>query len=222
MDVCSPLPPAPPPPLVPADPADPADLVDPSSDEGAFALRLPDLYRLDIGQRRGSEEDPSGADSASNELATELGKALHRALELLPGSTGWPGLDEDAVLEALQAFELDDRQRRSALVQARRVLALPALAPAWRGDRAATELEILDAQGQARRIDRLARVDDELWIIDYKWSVSAEWRAEYIAQLADYRLLVGQLQPAPFNTPGPVRTVLVDAAAGTVEFDVDL
>ncbi len=203
-------------------PANRADPVDPSSDEGAFALRLPDLYRLDIGQRRGSEEDPGGADAAGNELATELGKALHRALELLPGSTGWPGLDEDAVLQALQAFELDDRQRRSALGQARRVLALPALAPAWRSDRSASELEILDAQGQARRIDRLARVGDELWIIDYKWSVSAEWRAEYLAQLADYRLLVGQLQPAPFNAPGLVRTVLVDAAAGTVEFDVDL
>ncbi|MEI6546649.1 MAG: hypothetical protein WCN85_06480, partial [Burkholderiales bacterium] len=111
---------------------------------------------------------------------------------------------------------------RSALAKARRVLALPALAPAWRIDRSVSELEILDANGQLRRLDRLARVDDSLWIIDYKWSVDAERRAGYIAQLADYRLLVGQLQPAPFNAPGPVRTVLVDASAGKVEFDVDL
>ncbi len=197
------------------------DAADPRAGEAAFALRLPDLYRLDIGERRGSEEG-AGVDPAGSQLATELGKALHRALELLPGSSGWPGLDEDAVLEALLAFELDDTPRRSTLRPARRVLALPALAPAWRSERAASELEILDGQGQARRIDRLARVDDELWVIDYKWSVDAERRPGYVAQLADYLLLIGQLEPAPFNAPGPVRTVLVDALAGTVEFDVDL
>ena len=203
------------------DPANSADCADCGAAQAAFVLRLPDLYRLDIGQRRASGED-GGTRSAASELATELGKALHRALELLPGSTGWPGLDEDAVLEALQAFELDDAQRRSALAKARRVLALPALAPAWRSDRSASELEILDANGQIRRLDRLARVDDSLWIIDYKWSIDAERRVDDIAQLADYRLLIGQLEPAPFNAPGPVRTVLVDATAGTVEFDVDL
>jgi hypothetical protein len=100
-----------------------------------------------------------------------------------------------------------------AVDMVRRVLALPELAPVWEGKRAVCELEILDAQGQARRIDRLARVDDSLWIIDYKWSVDARRRAEYMAQLAGYRLLVGQLEPGPFNAPGPVRTVLVDAAA---------
>ena len=213
-------------PPVPDDPRDaPAALAgDTFETADRFVLRLPDLYRLDIGQRRGLAD--SGAEPATiepaSELATELGRALHRALELLPASVGWPGLDEDAVLEALQAFALDEAQRRSALRQARRVLMLPELAPVWHGDRAACELEILDAQGQARRIDRLARVDDSLWIIDYKWSVDADRRADYLEQLAGYRLLVGQLEPRPFNAPGPLRTVLVDAAAATVEFDVDL
>jgi ATP-dependent helicase/nuclease subunit A len=204
--------------------ADHADAADTGPSAETFVLRLPDLYRLDIGQRLGladSEADPAASDLATD-LPTELGKALHRALELMPASVGWPGLDEDTVLEALQAFALDEAQRRSALRMARRVLALPELAPVWEGKRAVCELEILDAQGQARRIDRLARVDDSLWIIDYKWSVDARRRAEYMAQLAGYRLLVGQLEPGPFNAPGPVRTVLVDAAAGTVEFDVDL
>ena len=213
-------------PPVPDDPRDaPAALAgDTFETADRFVLRLPDLYRLDIGQRRGladSGGEPATIEPAS-ELATELGRALHRALELLPASVGWPGLDEDAVLEALQAFALDEAQRRSALRQARRVLMLPELAPVWHGDRTACELEILDAQGQARRIDRLARVDDSLWIIDYKWSVDADRRADYIEQLAGYRLLVGQLEPRPFNAPGPLRTVLVDAAAATVEFDVDL
>ncbi len=219
-------------PPVPDDPRDAAvavfsetaDIADTGSPAETFVLRLPDLYRLDVGERRGFAD--SGAESVASEpatdIATELGRALHRALELLPASAGWPGVDEDTVLEALQAFALDEAQRRLALRQAGRVLAMPELAPVWQGDRAACELEILDAQGQARRIDRLARVDDSLWIIDYKWSVDAEWRADYIEQLAGYRLLVGQLDPRPFNAPGPVRTVLVDAAAGTVEFDIDL
>ena len=213
-------------PPVSDDPRDaPAELAgDTFETADTFSLRLPDLYRLDIGQRRGVGD--SGAEPATTEpaaaLATELGRALHRALELLPASLGWPGLDEDAVLEALQGFALDEAQRRSALRQARHVLMLPELAPVWHADRAACELEILDAQGQARRIDRLARVDDSLWIIDYKWSVDPGRRADYIGQLASYRLLVGQLEPRPFNAPGPVRTVLVDAAAATVEFDVDL
>jgi hypothetical protein len=59
-------------------------------------------------------------------LATELGHALHRALELLPA-----GADDDTVLAALHAFEIDDTQRRAALARARGVMALAPLAPAF-------------------------------------------------------------------------------------------
>jgi uncharacterized caspase-like protein len=165
------------------------------------------------GLHRGADDGGTGA-----LLATELGHAMHRALELLPA-----GQSESAVLAALHAFALDDSQRRVALARARSVLALPVLAPAFDAAvQAVNEFEILDAGGEARRIDRLARVGDDTWLIDYKWSVGDARFADYQAQLAGYRALVEQLVPAPFGASGAVRTVLVDATAGQVRFDVDL
>ncbi|HYF60347.1 MAG TPA: 3'-5' exonuclease, partial [Burkholderiaceae bacterium] len=198
-----------------ADAATP-DAAGPASDE--FELRLLHLPRLDVGERRapGADERDERGEPASL-LATELGHAMHRALELLPD-----GHDEPTVLAALHAFALDGAQRRRALERARAVLALPALAPAFdRAAPAACEAEILDDAGEPRRIDRLVRVGDALWIVDYKWSVDDGRRAEYLAQLAEYRDLVSRLRPAPFGAPGPVVTLLVDAATGRVERDPD-
>jgi hypothetical protein len=73
-----------------------------------------------------------------------------------------------------------------------------------------------------RRIDRIARVGEEVWIIDYKWSVDVARRPEYVVQLAGYRALVDALEPPPLGPVRCLRTVLVDAAAGHVAFDVDL
>jgi ATP-dependent helicase/nuclease subunit A len=186
-----------------------------------FALRLLELPRLDVGAPRDpgeavSERDADGAPAGL--LATELGHALHRALELLPA-----GADEATALAALHAYALDDAQRRTALARARAVLALEALRPAFEpASPSASEFEIVDADGEVRRIDRIARVGDEAWIVDYKWSVDAERRPAYREQLAGYRALVAQLEPPPLGAVRRVRTVLVDATAGRVEFDVDL
>ena len=122
-----------------------------------------------------------------------------------------------------RAWALDDGQRRAALARARSVLALPALAPAFADAAAAVcEFEVIDAEGRLRRIDRLARVGGELWVIDYKWSVDPARRPDYVAQLATYRALVAALDPPALGGAGPVRTVLVDASTGRIEFDVDL
>lgn len=189
--------------------------------DAPFALRLFELLRLGVGAPRDpgeahGERDADG--SPAGLLATELGHALHRALELLPA-----GADEVTVLAALHAFALDDAQRRAALAKARTVLALPSLRPAFDPSaRAASEFEIVDADGEVRRIDRIARVGDEAWIVDYKWSVDAARRPAYREQLAVYRTIYGQLEPPPLGAVRRMRTVLVDASAGRVEFDVDL
>jgi ATP-dependent exoDNAse (exonuclease V) beta subunit len=193
-----------------------ADAAEAPDAAAPFELRMLDLPRLGVGKRL----DPGAADEsgAGAVLASELGHAMHRALELLPAGQG-----EVAVLAALHAFALDDAQRRMALARARSVLALPVLAPAFDAAcPAVCEFEILDIGGDARRIDRLARVGGETWVIDYKWSVGDDRIADYRAQLAGYRALVEQLVPGPFGTTGAVRTVLVDATAGQVHFDVDL
>ena len=183
-----------------------------------FTLHLPDWPRLGVG----AVIERAPALSEGERVATELGHALHRALELAQSGSP-PKLDEAQVLEALTAFDLSDSQREQALAQARSVLGLAELAPAF--DAAApavAEYEIIDALGVARRLDRIARVGDALWIIDYKWSVGVQRRDEYREQLAGYRALVEQMLPRPFDAPGPIRTVLVDASLRRVEFDIDL
>ena len=186
-----------------------------------FAMRLLELPRLSVGAPRDpgeatGERDAEGAPAGL--LATELGHALHRALELLPA-----GADEATVNAALHAFALDAPQRRAALERARAVLALPALRPAFDpAAPSACEFEVLDADGGLGRIDRIARVGDEAWIVDYKWSVDEARRPAYREQLAGYRAVWGRLEPSPLGAVRAVRTVLVDASAGRVEFDVDL
>jgi ATP-dependent helicase/nuclease subunit A len=212
LDGCGSAPDAPPRPG-PVDAGHPAD--------APFAFRVLELPRLRVGAPRDPGEAPAERDAdgaPSGLLATELGHALHRALELLP-----VGVDEATVLAALQAFALDDAQRRAALSKARAVLALAPLRPAFDpSSPSACEFEIVDADGEVRRIDRIARVGDEAWIVDYKWSVDAARRPGYIEQLAGYRALYRQLEPPPLGPARRVRTVLVDAGAGRVEFDVDL
>jgi ATP-dependent helicase/nuclease subunit A len=200
-------------------PTPPAD--DSAASGEHFELSLLHLPRLDVGTRR----DPTdGADERDRDgrpaglVATGLGHALHRSLELLPA-----GADEATVLAALHAYALDAGQRRAALARACDVLAHAALRPAFDpAAPSACEFEVVDADGEVRRIDRLARVGDELWVIDYKWSVDAQRRPAYVEQLAAYRALVAALEPAPLGAVRRVRTVLVDAGAGRVEFDVDL
>lgn len=186
------------------------------TDRGAdtFVLPLLSFVPLNVGSRRA----PGASDTPAGRLATELGHALHRALELLPG-----GADAATVELALQGFALTARQRAMALERAHAVLAIDALAPLFAdGAPAAAEFEILDGDGRPRRLDRIVRVGDETWIVDYKWSVDADRLPEYRAQLADYRGLVAALDPRPFGGTGAIRTLLVDARATTVVWDIDL
>lgn len=174
---------------------------------------VPDLPPLHVGVRAAGPTEGAG-----DALAVELGHALHRALEWLAG-----GHDEATVLAGLSAFALDETQRRAALTRANTVLRVEALQPAFApGGRAVNELDIVAADGTLGRIDRLARVGDDAWIIDYKWSVDATRRPEYLEQLAGYRARVAATRPRPLGAEGAVRTVLVDAARGSAEFDPDL
>jgi ATP-dependent helicase/nuclease subunit A len=175
----------------------------------SFDMRLVELPALDVGERR------APAAVADSPAATELGHALHRALELLTA-----GCTDADVRAALCAFALDPGQQSKALALARDVLSMPELAVAFApGTPASNELEILDADGRSRRIDRLACVDGGCWVIDYKWSVDAQRRPDYVEQLRQYRVLVEQLDPRPFGATGAVRTVLVDASHARIEFD---
>jgi ATP-dependent helicase/nuclease subunit A len=98
--------------------------------------------------------------------------------------------------------------------QARTLLAIPELAPAFdpgRHRRAHNEMECLDAQGRLLRMDRVVEFDDQVWVLDYKSGSleqpDPERRADpYRAQMADYRAAL-----APLYAPRPVRCVLAFA-----------
>jgi ATP-dependent helicase/nuclease subunit A len=192
-----------------------------SESDGVFMLRCLDLPPLGVGRLEHvvsvAPIEDAWSHAAGEALALEFGHALHRALEL------WPeGHDRDTVRAALQVFNLNDAQRDAALQHAEAVLCHPALLPAFAPETPAwSEFEVFDGQGQLRRIDRLAQVEDALWIIDYKWSVAPSRHAAYAAQLAEYRALIEGLKVMPWGPVHRVRTVLVDAKAGRVDFDVD-
>jgi ATP-dependent helicase/nuclease subunit A len=59
--------------------------------------------------------------------------------------------------------------------------------------RAFNEVEYVGQSGEIRRIDRLIEFDDCVWILDYKSGTYA--RADYAAQLTEYRLAVRELFP---------------------------
>ena len=159
------------------------------------------------------------------EQAMKAGIALHFALEHLAA-----GMSGTRVAEVLAQQALLPGIAARALSLALAVRRLAVLRPAFDSAASHDELELYDASGQLMRIDRLSRVGNELWIIDYKWSVEPIFRRQYAAQLAGYRRAIADLpQPPLFDgalfdglkAPVAVRTVLVDAVAATAEFDID-
>ncbi|MGE0801798.1 MAG: UvrD-helicase domain-containing protein [Lautropia sp.] len=163
--------------------------------------------------------DPDSGGDADDSLRLAAGTALHRALELTAR-----GIAPERIAAAIAAAGLPAPLAARALALAARVRGLPALAGAFDPACGRDEFELFDAAGQLQRLDRLARVGDALWIIDYKWSVTPRWRAGYIAQLDGYRAAVAALPRLPAWAAGArpataIRTVLVDASAGRVEFD---
>ena len=106
--------------------------------------------------------------------AQRLGRAWHALLEQ----------GEDGSVEAVaQAHGLSAQQAALAAAAATRVRGrLPRLF----GDGALAEVELVAADGDLLRVDRLVELDDALWIIDFKWRVADSERAQYEAQVRRY------------------------------------
>ncbi len=77
---------------------------------------------------------------------------------------------------------------------------------------AAAELELVDADGELLRVDRLVELDDALWIVDFKWRVTEAERAQYEAQVRRY----GEVLRA-IRDDKPVRLALVTAEGELLE-----
>ena len=132
--------------------------------------------------------------------AQRLGRAWHALLER--------GERVDAAAVA-RAYGLSPAQRDLAVAAAARVRSrLPRLL----AGEAEAELELVAADGELLRVDRLVEFDDTLWIVDFKWRVTEAERPAYEAQVRRY----GEVLRA-IRDDKPIRLALVTAQAELIE-----
>jgi len=106
--------------------------------------------------------------------AQRLGRAWHALLE--QGAQG----NVEAIA---RAHGLSTTQSDLAAAAAERVRERQ---PQLFAGTAAAELELVAADGELLRIDRLVEHDEALWIVDFKWRVTDAERAQYEAQVRRY------------------------------------
>lgn len=135
--------------------------------------------------------------------ATAAGEFFHACLEryaCLPYQTP-PGVDHDLSALALQLGIAADRQTTIARA-ARSLIEAPHLSRFFKPDhflRARNEMEIIDSEGNAWRLDRVVEFDSEVWVLDYKTGADALLETDNTLQqihgdqLARYTRLLAKL-----------------------------
>jgi ATP-dependent helicase/nuclease subunit A len=147
---------------------------------------------LPTGERRAqtSDTDPQ-----------RLGRAWHALLERAAG-----GVPADTIA---RLHGLTRQQAQLAAAAADRVRAA---LPQFFGAHAEAELELMSADGELLRVDRLIERDDALWIVDFKWRVTDAERAQYEAQVRRYADVLRAIRHDK-----PVRMGLVTAEGSLIE-----
>jgi ATP-dependent helicase/nuclease subunit A len=141
-------------------------------------------------------------DASVDSEAMRLGRAWHALLEL----------GEPASIDAVvRAHALTLAQAESAVAAARRVRREW---PQFFGATAEAELELVAANGDVLRVDRLVEHEDALWIIDFKWRVTADERPPYEAQVRRYAQVLKAIR-----SDKPVRIGLITAAGDFSEVE---
>ena len=79
----------------------------------------------------------------------------------------------------------------------------------------AAELEIVAADGELMRIDRLVETDDTIWVIDFKWRVTEAERVRYEAQLRRYAEVLRNIR-----ADKPLKLGLVGSDGNLIEVQV--
>ncbi len=132
--------------------------------------------------------------------AQRLGRAWHALLEMG---------DRADVQAIARAHGLTREQATAAAAAAARVREkLPHLF----ADEAQAEIELVAADGELLRIDRLVESADALWIIDFKWRVGPSERPQYEAQVRRYAQVLRAVREDK-----PVRLALVTAEGELIE-----
>jgi ATP-dependent helicase/nuclease subunit A len=187
----------------------------------AFSLRAP---ALETGSDL-DEWEPKTHDGVARKVAQQTGIFIHRLLEILPGLP--EGLRGEAAQLAAAAFRevLPGNRIEAAFDSVERLLATPHLRS---GDkRVLSEAGIAIALRSTERraailgqCDRISIGTDGIELLDYKSGTLSDgdpMPTVYIAQLAAYRLALGQLYPA-----ANIRASLINArSASLLEADAE-
>jgi ATP-dependent helicase/nuclease subunit A len=137
---------------------------------------------------------------AEDSEAMRLGRAWHALLEH----------GKAAPVDTIaHAHALNPQQTALTLDAARRVRRN---LPQFFADNAASELELISAEGDLLRVDRVVEHDDALWIIDFKWRVTEAERPGYEAQVRRYAEVLRGIR-----TDKPVKMGLVVAEGNLIE-----
>ncbi|ADP69509.1 double-strand break repair helicase AddA [Rhodomicrobium vannielii ATCC 17100] len=165
----------------------------------AFFLRAPALETAsDL-----DEWGPNPHDGVARKVAQQTGIFIHRLLEILPGLP--EGRRGEAAQLAAAAFReaLPGNRIEAAFESVERLLATPHLRP---GDKRvlseagiAIALESNERAAILGQCDRISIGTDGIELLDYKSGTLSDGDplpAVYVAQLAAYRLALGQLYPA--------------------------
>jgi ATP-dependent helicase/nuclease subunit A len=144
---------------------------------------------------------PTGSRTVATEdtEAMRLGRAWHAVLEL-----GDASLDEVA-----RVHRLGKGQRDRVAAAASRVRQM---LPQFFDGGVQAELDLMDADGELLRVDRLVEHDDALWIVDFKWRVTEAERAAYEMQVRRYATVLGEIR-----RDKPIRRALVLADGEVIE-----
>jgi ATP-dependent helicase/nuclease subunit A len=144
---------------------------------------------------------PTGARTAEapDTQPQRLGRAWHAVLE-----QGDRALDAIAHEHALTREQIELVTAAAARVRER--------LPQFFGAGAEAELELVDANGELLRVDRLIEHDDALWIVDFKWRITDAERAQYELQVRRYAQVLRSIR-----ADKPIRTALIDAEGELIE-----
>ena len=119
-----------------------------------------------------------------------LGRAWHSLLEDATSVDALAKIDRQSIA---RRFALDEAQVARVFDAARAVLDAPHLTRFFTSGDA--ELELLDSNGELLRIDRIVKVEDRWWVVDFKWRVTAEERPAYTRQVKRYCDIVKAVYP---------------------------
>lgn len=153
--------------------------------------------------------------------AMRLGSAWHYALEHAhlqhAAKATQITLPDHATLSVL--FDLPHDAAEQALAAAAQILNTPALARFFDPSQylsAQNEMDLITATGELKRIDRWVAFNQECWILDYKWQVTAQELALYSAQVRTY---AKALRPHIHSgsTARPIRCGLITHQAELIE-----